>query len=163
MNKPGALAFLWIFVFFLLQNSLQFMFAGQSPPLLLIGVLFYGLSEGPLFGLIIGLVAGFFVDIFGVGKLGMPIILFGSLGVLSGYAKSKIFHDGLLTRILFPTVGTYLFSCSNFVITRFFFEEESSPPGVFLEAVSIPALILTAVISPFIFSFLHRFTYGKRP
>ncbi len=162
MSKPRVLAFLWIFIFFLLQNGLQFVLPDRAPLLLLIGVVFYGLSEGPLFGLLLGLYAGFFMDIFGVGKLGLQMAFFGSLGLLSGYAKSKVFSESLLTAILFPALAYYLLLCLNFITTRIFFEGGAEAPAVFREALSIQALILMAILSPFIFSFLHRFTFGKR-
>ena len=162
MSRSKVLAFLWIFIFFLLQNSLQFALPERAPLLLLIGVVFYGLSEGPLFGFLIGLYAGFFMDIFGVGKLGLQMSFFGSLGLLSGYAKSKVFSESLLTAILFPALAYYLLFCLNFIATRIFFEGEAEAPAVFREALSIPALILMAVVSPFVFSFLHRFSLRRR-
>lgn len=163
LNKPRILAFLWIFIFFLLQNGLQFVFPDRAPLLLLIGVVFYGLSEGPVFGFCLGLYAGFFMDIFGVGKLGLQITFFGLLGLLSGCAKSKVFSESLPTAILFPAIAYYLLLCLNFITTRIFFEGGAEAPVVFREALSIQALILMAVLSPFIFSFLHRYTLGKRP
>ena len=162
MNRSRVLAFLWIFIFFLLQNGLQFALPDRVPLLLLIGVVFYGLSEGPLFGFLLGLYAGFFMDIFGVGKLGLQMAFFGSLGLLSGYAKSKVFSESLLTAILFPALAYYLLSCLNFMTIRIFFEGGAEAPAIFREALSIPALIGMAVLSPFVFSFLHRFTLRKR-
>ncbi len=138
------------------------MLPDRAPLLLLIGVVFYGLSEGPLFGLLLGLYAGFFMDIFGVGKLGLQMTFFGSLGLLSGYAKSKVFSESLLTAILFPAVAYYLLLCLNFITTRIFFEGEAPAPAVFREVLSIQALILMAVLSPFIFLFLRRFSLRRR-
>ena len=84
-----------------------------------------------MFGFLIGLYAGFFMDIFGVGKLGLQMSFFGSLGLLSGYAKSKVFSESLLTAILFPALAYYLLVCLNFMTTRIFFEEETFTPAIF--------------------------------
>ncbi len=109
MSKDRIAAFIWIFVLFLFQNFLNYLFPEKCPPFLLIAVIFYSLREGPLFGMGLGAVAGFLLELFGQGILGFWIVDLAAVGALSGYASSKIFQDSILTRIFLPG-GAFYFS-----------------------------------------------------
>ena len=153
---------LWIFLLFLLQNVFYFIAPRQAPSLLLIGVIFYALSEGPFFGLMLGLYAGFFVELFWIGRMGYPIVIFGLLGLLAGYASSKIFRESLFTQILLPTVGYYLMTLLSLVVYQRVLQEEGTFLSLLQNAFLWPNLIWTALLSPFIFSFLKKFSFIKQ-
>ena len=138
------------------------MFSDWAPPLILISVLFYALLEGPLFGFLLGLYAGFFVDLFGVEKLGIEMGMYGCFGLLSGYAKSKVFHESLLTQILFPAVGCYLFSYLDLVAQGILSQQESFGFALFHEAFSFPTIVSTMILSPVIFWLLYRLSLTKK-
>lgn len=161
MNKTRFLAFIWIFLLFLIQNGFDFMLAHSLPPLLVIGIIFYALVEGPLFGLVIGAYAGFFLDLFGIGKIGNEMILFSVLGVLSGLASSKLFRESLLTQLLLPTLGNYFASLMNLVLFKIKIQEAWFDAALLGEAFMPWHLLLTAALSPILFSVLKNVSFVK--
>ena len=161
MNRTRFLGFIWIFLLFVIQNGFDFMFSHSLPPLLVTGVIFYALVEGPLFGLVIGAYAGFFLDLFGVGRIGNEMILFAVLGVLSGLAASKLFRESLLTQILLPVLGNYYAALMNLVLFKIKIQERWFDAGLFGEAFVPWHLLLTAVLSPLIFSLLKNASFVK--
>ncbi|MBI3315792.1 MAG: hypothetical protein HYZ87_02320 [Candidatus Omnitrophica bacterium] len=100
-NKTRALAFFWIFVLFLFQNSLNLIFLPNFK-LILIGVVFYALAEGAFFGAALGAVAGLLVDFFEIGVPGLHGLALGAVGVASGFTASKIFKDSFFNRWVLP-------------------------------------------------------------
>ncbi len=153
------MSFIWIFFLFLIQNTLDTVFACPLPPLLLIGVIFYALTEGPFFGFVIGCAAGFFLDLFGIGRIGTEMVIFGTLGALSGLAAAKIFRESLLTQILLPTLSHFIATFCNLLIFKMMLHEEWALFDLFKEALLNPQLLLTAALSPFIFRFLKRVSF----
>ena len=153
------MSFIWIFFLFLIQNTLDTVFACPLPPLLLIGVIFYALTEGPFFGFVIGCAAGFFLDLFGIGRIGTEMVFFGTLGALSGLAAAKIFRESLLTQILLPTLSHFIATFCNLLIFKMMLHEEWALFDLFKEALLNPQLLLTAALSPFIFRFLKRVSF----
>ena len=148
MSTRHIKAFFWVFALFLLQNSLNSLFPGKTPPLLAIGVVFFALTEGPSFGLAIGCFAGVFLELFAVGKLGTEIAAMGSLGALCGFASTKLFRDSLLTQLLLPVSALALLSFVRASITG-------------QAAATVSDLIWAAAVSPFLFAFLKKTTGGR--
>ena len=70
-------------------------------------VIFYSLREGALFGMVLGAVAGFLLELLGQGALGVWMLNLAAVGALSGYVSSKIFQDSLLTEIFLPGLAFY--------------------------------------------------------
>ncbi|MGH7198911.1 MAG: rod shape-determining protein MreD [Candidatus Omnitrophota bacterium] len=156
MNKTRFLAFLWIFLLFLAQNASHVLFSGEFVPLLLIAVVYYALLEGASFGFLSGCFAGFLLDLFGIGRIGTQMAIFGCLGAFSGLVASKIFRDSFFTQVFLPALGSYFTALSNLVIFRMSAGQETLGWGLFWDAAAWPHLILTAVLSPFIFRFLKK-------
>ncbi len=148
MSTKRIRAFLWVFALFLLQNALNGMFPGKTPPLLAVGVVFFALTEGPSFGLAIGCFAGVFLELFAVGKLGTEIATMGSLGALCGFASTKLFRDSLLTQLLLPASALALLSFARASITG-------------QAASTVPDLVWAAAVSPFLFAFLKKTAGGR--
>ena len=160
MSNNRLLALVWIFVLFLLQNSLNYLFPGKCPPLLLVAVIFYSLREGALFGMALGAAAGFLLELFGQGTLGFWVLNLAAVGALSGYVSSKVFQDSLLTGILLPGVAFYFSTLAEIVFLQL-------KSGVFSGGEAIGRAFLfwpllgALVFSPFIFSVLQRFSSGR--
>lgn len=154
-------AFIWIFLFALLQNTLHFIFPAEIFPFLLVGVIFYALSEGPVFGWVIGCAAGFFLDLLGVGRIGPQIFLYGLLGAVSGGSASILFRDSVWTQWLFPLVS----NAALIVLNRFLFQEllwEESGPVFFGTGAEWRSFLLVLFLSPFIFRFLKSVSLSFR-
>ena len=157
MNETRWAAFIWVSFFFFFQNSLAFLLP-FAPPLLLIAVVFYALYEGPGFGAVIGCYAGLFLDVLGTGRLGPHMALYAASGALSGLAASAFFRESLLIRSALPPAFHYL---TTLVMLTLFRWGTASERSVFIEAFLPGQLIVTAVLSPFLFRFLARHSLVK--
>jgi len=146
---------------FLAQNSLNYLFYLKAPALVLVGVLFYALSEGPSFGALVGLWAGFLMDLFEMGRPGFWMSTLAATGYFSGVISSTVFQDSLLTQIVLPVGALYSVTFAEAWVLR-----SQSGEGVgfgLLGAAFLPwPLITTAFCSPWLFSRLHRWTPGAR-
>lgn len=162
MSRTRTAALIWIFVFFLFQNTLVFIWPGWVPPLLVTGVIFYALTEGRLFGLVIGCFAGFFLDLMGVGALGAEMAVFGALGLICGSISSKVFRDSAIVQALLPAGGYYFVSVLNLSFFNLKNGESVALPALFLSALDWPQIILIAASSPFVFLFLKKVSFLKK-
>ena len=70
--------------------------------------------------LIAGAVAGFFLDIFSAGPVGMNIISYGITGYLIGYYQRKLFKELILIKALIVFAATVIVMTLNFNIMRLF-------------------------------------------
>lgn len=162
MNKTRFLAFFWILLFFFAQNAAQVLFSAEFVPLVLAAVVYYAMLEGASFGFLAGCFAGFFMDLFGIDRIGSQMVIFGCLGAFSGIVASKIFRDSLLTQLFLPAMGTYFVALSNLALVR---ASDAEGPGgwaLLWHAFNGPHLILTAVLSPFVFRFLKKVSIVKK-
>ena len=136
-----------IFILFLVQNALNYLFMGDLPPLPLIGVIYYSLKKGSRFGVALGLFAGFLAEIYGQGGFGFLMAQAAAVGALSGFVSSKIFQDSLMAEIFLPAVVVYFCALS----------ETHSFSAAFQPWV----LAGTAMFSPFLFFCLQRVSSGR--
>ncbi len=155
-SRPAARDFFWIFFLFLVQNGISYVFPGLTPPLLLIGVVFYALSAGPYSGLILGCFAGLFLEMFSVGKIGYQMAILGSLGFMSGTLSVQVFRESVFAKIFWPAVCNYLAALASLWLSGLVLSEGPSGPALFFEAFSFSQLLLTAVFSPVAFAFLAK-------
>ena len=137
-----------------------FIFPRWTPPLMLIGVLYYALIEGPIFGAVIGCFAGFFLDILEAGQLGGSMAIFSGLGVLAGFSASKIFYDSFLTQLFLPVLGNYLLCFFSLLFYKNLPQAEGLSLGLFRESLILSQPFLTALVSPIAFLFLKK--VGKK-
>lgn len=142
MNSRKSAAFFLIFFLFLVQNGAQNLFHRNAPPFVLIGVVFYALSEGPGFGFFIGCYAGLFLEIFTVGKMGTQMMTLGAVGAASGMVSSKIFGDSLATQLFLPAAAYGLSLMVHLPSWR--------------GAVTPAQIGLTVFFSPLVFWFLRQ-------
>ena len=155
MSKKRLAAFALLFILFLAQNFLNYLFPQNVPPILLVGLVYYSLKEGWRFGAVLGLFTGMLLELFGQGALGFYLIQMIVLGTLSGWASAAIFPDGLLTEILFPVLGAYLAMLSEVIFTQ------ANTAGLVSASCLLLAfrpwiLLGTSVFSLFFFSWLQR-------
>lgn len=154
------LALAWVFFLFLFQNFLNTLFPGKCPPLVLIAVVFYSLEEGSLFGMGLGMAAGFLLDLFGQGGVGFWMLNLAAVGALAGYASSKVFQDSLLTEIFLPAVAFYFSTLAEIVFLQ---SRAGVPVGweVSGRAFLFWPMLTSLVISPTIFGWLQKFSFSR--
>jgi len=160
VTKTRFLAFIWIFLLFLIQNAVFSAWAGRPFPIFLVmGVVFYGLFEGPFFGLAAGLYAGIFLDVMGTGKLGAQMAILGFLGMFAGFVSTKIFRESLFTQILLTSLVSYLVNLLNLAILQIMLPDEHLSFSVIQEAFHFWELAVTAILTPPIFDILRRVSF----
>ncbi len=154
--NPRALAFLWVFLFFLTQNIIQLAFGVSGPWLLLIVVLYYALGEGPIFGMMLGGFAGFLLDLLGVGQMGFWITVLAFSGLVSGFFSSNLFRESPITQVFLPIFFVYLIS----FVERVFLSVRFHPWSLWYAWIPGPHFWREALIvmlaSPVIFYFLKK-------
>lgn len=126
-----------------------------APPLLVI-VLFYALYEGPFFGALLGCVAGFLMDLYGVGRLGSQIALYAGCGAFAGFSASKFFRDSFFSQVILPVLAVYFMTFSNLAIMHTSSGDPFDGLDLLRSAFVPQALIITAVTSPLLFALLKR-------
>jgi rod shape-determining protein MreD len=155
-------AFLAIFILFFLEISTQNILSDQAPALVLIGVVFFALTDGPVAGFALGAWAGFLFDLLGTGKLGYEMVLFSAMGAACGYLSNVLFRDGFWTQMFLPAGLNILIQLFNLI----WFRRLSGRPinwFVLKEAWDVSSLFLTAFSSPVIFFFLKQTVRRRRP
>ncbi len=161
MFSSRLAAFFWIFVLFLVQNSIVYLFPEKAPALVLIGVLYYSLFEGAASGFAAGAWGGLLLDLFSQGRPGFFMAAFALSGGLCGAASSKIFEDSWLTEILLPSVSLYcIFFVEHLVLQMQ--SGETSIASAFSNAFLFWPLFTTAVCAPWIFTRLRKISPRQR-
>ena len=155
MSRTRFFAFVWIFFIFLLQNTVNYLFGGKTPPLLLISVIFYSLQEGPFFGMALGLYAGMFLEIFSAGPLGFQMLILSSCGGMSGFIASKIFGESVLVQVLLPSLMFYFAALFDVLILKARLGEIAGLSAL-VDAFRPFDLVVTALVSPWVFSVLRK-------
>ena len=144
-----------MFILFLIQNFLNYLFPQSAPPLSLIGVVYYSLKKGPRFGIFAGLFAGILGEMFARGILGFYMAEMAVVGALSGFASSKVFQDNLLTEIFLPAMITYLAMLAELIFLQIAAGQALSW-GFFGQAFRGGVLLWTLGTSPVLFFFLRK-------
>lgn len=144
-----------IFLFFA-QNAFQYVWPAAVCPLLLVGVIFYALTEGPLFGAVIGCFAGFLLDTLGVGKLGGSMTLYSLVGICTGYSSTKIFYDSFFTQILLPVFFQYAVCLAHLFFARNIPQGEGAGWRILSDAFWVSQPWFTVAASLAVFSFLKK-------
>ena len=157
MNASRWGAFAAVFFFFLVQNTLGLVFSEYAPALVLITVVYYGLTQGPSFGFVLGAVAGVFFEIFSVGKIGYEMMALGLCGLVAGYTATAFFRENLLARVVLPAALVYWEALFRLVMDGG--SREAGPVfGILREAFVWPTILSTAIFSPLLFRLLGRKT-----
>lgn len=154
-------AFLVIFVLFFLEISVQNILLDQAPALVIIGIVFFALTDGPVAGFALGAWAGFLFDLLGTGKLGYEMALFAAIGAGCGYLSNVLFRDGFWTQMLLPAGLNIIVQLFNLIWFR---RLSGRPINLFVlkEAWDISSLFLTVFASPVVFFLLKNLVRRRR-
>lgn len=120
----------------------------------LVAVVYTALGEGPIFGMMLGVFAGFLWDLLGIGRMGLSTAEMGMVGLFAGFLSTNLFRESPLTQVLLPALFVFLLTLINGGIGRFYFHE--TPPLFNLD------WLFAAVSSPFIFLFLKKVQRSRR-
>ncbi len=125
------------------------------PNFILIGVICYALTNGPLIGMIVGAFGGFFLDILGTTTLGFSVFSYALSGLIVGLMSTRIFRESFLTEILLPCFCYYGVTIFE-VISVKYQAGESVGAEVLLEGFLLWPFLATMAVSPLIFSLLGK-------
>lgn len=148
-------------VLFLLENFFGVFFGSDTPPLVLIGVIYYAALDGPREGIVVGAVAGLFAEFFWQGPMGYQILYFCFVGALSGAIAKKIFRESFLVRYFLPVLALYFYFVWNYWISSQVIAEDL-PVNIFTDAFKPSQSIATIAAGPLVFWFLRKFSKSRR-
>lgn len=148
-------AFFGLTALFLAQNALQFL-GPWTPPLLLIGVIFYGLSAGTRFGFVAGCFAGLFFEMFAIGRLGASALAFGAVGAAAGRLGSAVFRDSAFSTFALPVLADYATTAAGLFFAQHSLPDAARDAFSWRQTISPAHWIATAASAPLVFGALAR-------
>ena len=161
MSSSRLLAFVCLFVLFLIQNALVYVFPSKAPALVLIGVLFFALTEGRSFGAFAGMWGGLLMDLYGLGRPGFTMAAYALVGFSSGFVSSKIFQDSWLAEIVLPFASLYAVMLAELALMRSQIGDPAGPAAL-AESFRPWPLFTTVLAAPWLFSRLRRIWPRRR-
>lgn len=151
----------WVFLLFLTENALVYIFPEKAPALVLIGVLYYSLFEGAASGFMAGAWGGLLLDLFSQGRPGFFTAAFAASGGLCGIVSSKIFEDSWLTEVILPSLSLYAVLLVRYFLLLWRAEEPLSLAVISGAFLPWP-LLTTALSAPWIFTRLRKLSPRQR-
>lgn len=94
-----------------LQTTLSAYFglpSGIRPDFILIMVIYFGVSRGPLEGEVIGFISGLLEDAFGGGGLGINALTKTIIGFLSGIIKKDVYFENIISQGAIISMATLI-------------------------------------------------------
>jgi rod shape-determining protein MreD len=124
--------------------------SGAGPQIMLVGVIFYSLRYGALFGEIFGFVSGVFLDTFSISVFGVHGLVFTLVGYIYGNFSKKLNENKVGVQMLLA----FLASCLQVGVVSLASVVFASKAGISVSAMAIgPAY--TALLSPFLIMFYN--------
>ena len=161
MTSRQFFSFFWLLFLFLVQGAIQSIFPRVVSPFLLIGVIYYALTEGPVFGAVSGCFAGFLLDILGLGKLGGSMTLFSLVGILAGFSSTKIFYDSVFTQMVLPVLSHFVICLAHLFFIKQLPQGETADVGMIKEAFFLSQPWWTIPASFGVFSLLKKVSAAR--
>jgi rod shape-determining protein MreD len=127
---------------------------GVVPDLVLVLVICYALLNGPEKGFLFGAVAGFFVDIFSGGLIGLEMLTKTGAGYVAGLLEKKIFKESLFVPAVNVFAGTILVESAHLLLQMAF--NSNYYLGWTLLLAVLPLAFYNALCAPVIHLFLLR-------
>jgi rod shape-determining protein MreD len=126
---------------------------GFSANAVLVVVIYFGLSRGPLAGELLGFTWGLMVDASTLGLLGLHAVLFAGAGFLSGMLRRQLDEDKAWTQTIFTLAVSFLYVFLYFILDRIF--------AIGAHPMSWSMLaepLINALIAPLLFWLMQRWS-----
>jgi rod shape-determining protein MreD len=127
----------------------------------LICVLYYAFEKGTVFGMLVGLWAGFLTDLFLIPRPGFYMAFYAAVGAFSGTLASKVFQDSFFAEIVFPLFLSYALLFFEALLVNAGTSSGYTPGQLFLCSFLPWRIAATAAVSPWLFSRLRDVSVGK--
>lgn len=129
----------------------QLAFLSASPNLLLILVFTYGFIEGREAGMIYGLVAGLFMDLFYNGPFGFYTLFFINMGYLNGICTKYYYEDYITLPLVLSIVNDLAYNMYIYIF-RFLIRARLDFGYYFIKII-LPEIIFTTVTTLVVYRF----------
>ena len=138
MNLPRAVAMVVVMLTALLIETVMLSglaVSGVTPPLVLLTVVGFGLSEGPGVGLRYGFAAGLLVDLLSGGLVGLSALVYLVAGYVAGSSRPYLSGSQLVGQL---SVGAAV--CGGGILAYAFLAVLFDPGGLTIGAVVLATL-----------------------
>lgn len=151
---------LCIIILLAVQSTLlgYFEIWGVKPNLILVLVVCAALLNGELEGAVIGLIAGFSVDVFSGRVLGFNSLLLMYAGIGVGLANRHIYRENYLVVTAVTFLSTVIYESAVFLLRVFPGNEDITLLYPFSRII-LPEAVYNCVVSIFIFAFMIKLNY----
>lgn len=129
----------------------QIAFLSASPNLLLILVFIYGFIEGKEAGMLYGLVAGLFMDLFYNGPFGFYTLFFINMGYLNGICTKYYYEDYITLPLVLSIVNDLAYNMYIYIF-RFLIRARLDFGYYFIKII-LPEIIFTTVTTLVVYRF----------
>jgi rod shape-determining protein MreD len=124
---------------------------GFSVNVVLVIVLYFGLSRGPMAGQLFGLIGGLLVDASSLGLMGLHAMLYAGAGYLAGMFRRQLDERKAWTQTIF-TIGVSVIYLLLFVVLDRVFSVSPHP----LSWASLAQPMINGVIAPVLFLLMQE-------
>ena len=129
----------------------QLSFLSSAPNLLLILVFICGFIEGKERGMLYGLIAGLFMDLFYSGPFGFYTLFFVNLGYVSGIFTRYYYEDYITLPLVLSLASDLIYNLYIYVF-RFLIRNRLNFGHYFINII-LPEIIFTTVTTLFVYRF----------
>ena len=145
--KRKIITFVIVVVCFLLDCTIftKMAFASIKPNLLLIVTCSLGLMRGRKKGMAVGLVSGFFVDLFWGGTIGYNMLIYAVIGYLNGTFRRMFFDEDVKLPIALIAVSDLIFGLVNYVCL--YMLQGDFAFGTYLIHIILPEVVYTVLVT----------------
>jgi rod shape-determining protein MreD len=148
--------FIGFFIFLQSSSLYAFLeFRGVSPDFLLVSICLSAFFLGPVPGEIMGFAAGFIVDIFAGGLLGISAFTYTLIGFGAGVAGQKVYSTSMLVPVILMFVVTVVKALILGMLAALFLKPGYF--GYFSQGRVFLEVVFNCAISPFFFFLITRF------
>lgn len=145
--KRKIVTLLIIVICFLLQSTVfqKLSFATICPNLLIIVTSSFGFMRGRKSGMYVGLICGFFVDLFWGGALGLHMLIYLMIGYLNGSFQRLFYDDDIKLPIALIAASELIYGIASYAFICMFQGDFSF--GTHLLHVILPELVYTILVT----------------
>jgi len=127
--------------------------SGFSGNTVLVVVLYFGLSRGPMTGEMLGLLWGLLIDASSLGLLGLHALLYAGAGYLAGMLRRQLDEKKAWTQAIFSIGVSLLYVLVYFIADRIF---SFGPHPVSWPMIAQP--LINGAMAPLFFWFMQQWS-----
>jgi len=153
--KRMVLMFILIVVCFIIQNTISLYSKDLfvTPNLLLILSVITGYLIGSNKGIIVGFVAGLFVDVLACDIIGMNALLYMYIGFISGFFHKVFYKDFVIVPLALIFIGDFIYNFAYYMFR--FLVRNKLDFSYYMEKVVFPEMIITTVVALIVFRVIY--------